>query len=313
MADEFESGFVVGQAAWHGLATVLEEPPATGAEAMVAAGCDWTVEKKQLVLPGEDGADAIDVPAFATVRSTDAKVLGVVGPGYKVLQNADAFGWFDPLIADGSLRFETGGSLFGGGRTFVQAKVGGLEADVVAGDTVTAMLLLSNSHDGSLAVDVRWTPTRVVCNNTLTAALAQADVPRMSLKHTKNVHETLERMRATVDTAKQAFGLSMEQFKFLASRNVKGLETTYIRRVMGKGDEDKFRYEQLIADLIGGGTGQDIGGVAGTWWAAFNGMTEWLDHKRGNDESRAEQKWYGVSARIRQQALDVALEMAEQA
>ena len=44
MAHYFESGFVVREKAWHGLAKVLDNAPATSAEAIRAAGLDWTVE-----------------------------------------------------------------------------------------------------------------------------------------------------------------------------------------------------------------------------------------------------------------------------
>jgi hypothetical protein len=42
MAHEFESGFVVGTQAWHGLATVLQAPPSIE-DGLKLAGLDWRV------------------------------------------------------------------------------------------------------------------------------------------------------------------------------------------------------------------------------------------------------------------------------
>jgi len=60
MAHEFESGFVVREQAWHGLATVLPENPSVD-EALRASGLDWDVEVRpmqttvQEAVMGNDG------------------------------------------------------------------------------------------------------------------------------------------------------------------------------------------------------------------------------------------------------------------
>lgn len=330
----FETGFVVQIPAWHGLAKVVQDPPATSREAMVLAGCDWQVETRPLfVLPdeailGEHNTEVVDpalptdsaasalrrsrrAPAYATVRVTDRRILGVVGEEYTVVQNEKAFSFFDPFLARKELAFESAGALWGGSRVFVQARVLGSEADVLPGDPVRPYLLLSNSHDGSLAVDVRFTPVRVVCHNTLSAALNDDEkAPRLSVRHTSGVEDALEAIQGVVEVTKRAFETSMEQYRFLASREVKGLETVYVRRLMGKADDEPFRSEAKVVELMHAGVGQDIAGVAGTWWGAFNGVAEWIDYRRGRDQSRREQAWYGVGAATRERALHLALEMA---
>src|SRR5262249_27318291 len=129
------------------------------------AGLDWEVELFPLFT-----ATGQQVTHKAVKRSTDGKVLGVVGPRWQPLQNKDAFNWFDPFLAAGQATLEAAGSLAGGTRVWVLAKLNRDPIVVVPGDEVTKYLLLSNGHDGSLAVRCGFTPIRVVCNNTLQMA-----------------------------------------------------------------------------------------------------------------------------------------------
>jgi phage/plasmid-like protein (TIGR03299 family) len=112
------SFFAVGETPWHGLGTRLEAPPTT-AEAIRLAGLDWEVLLKPLCV-AETGQE---VPARATVRQSDGKILGVVGPEYQPLQNREAFGFFDPFVTAGEATLETAGSLREGKRVFVLARI----------------------------------------------------------------------------------------------------------------------------------------------------------------------------------------------
>jgi len=80
------------------------------------------------------------------------------------------------------------------------------------------------------------------------------------------------------------------------------------------------RYEQLavngqVVDLLtanweGAGVGQELNG-GGTWWHAYNSLTEYLTHERGRTaESRQESLLFGTSARLNERALSLALELA---
>lgn len=93
MAHQIESMLYVGATPWHKLGTRLDAPP-TVADGIRAAGLDWTVRLDPL-----QTADGAAVDAFATRRDSDGKVLGVVGPQYRPLQNVDAFGFFDAFLA----------------------------------------------------------------------------------------------------------------------------------------------------------------------------------------------------------------------
>lgn len=311
MAHLIETMFYVGGTPWHKLGNPLLFPPPTGEDAMRAAGCDWRVRTEPLFL--KDGREA---PAKATVRETDGKVLGVVGERYVVLQNADAFKWFDPLLDEKLVEFHTGGSLIGGKRVWVLAKIQGGEADVAPGDPVLAYLLLSNSHDGTLAINVRFTPIRVVCHNTLSAALSDEQSPNLTIKHTKYSKETLAKVRGTVDVAKRCFTASIDQYRWLATRK-HGLNAVdlkkWVRQTFTGQQDDEYRHEDTVIRLVRFGKGNSTTAVRDTCWALYNGVTDFVDHERGREASRLEQAWFGEGRRLKERALAAVVELAKAA
>jgi len=65
------------------------------------------------------------------------------------------------------LRVNTG-SVKGGRQIAISAQfTDDVSIEVVPDDFVSMKLVLYNSHDGTLAVGIRFTPVRVVCANTL--------------------------------------------------------------------------------------------------------------------------------------------------
>jgi phage/plasmid-like protein (TIGR03299 family) len=156
-ADGRAAMFYTGEPPWHGLGTRLDNP-ATAAEAITAAGLDFTVELTRLTT-----IDGIPVPQrVAVVRSDTQDVLGVVSPAYVPVQNRQAFGFLDAIAAEGGIRYHTAGALRRGERVWLLGKLPG-EIRVKDSDDVTEKyLLLSNSHDGSSALRVYFTPVRVV-------------------------------------------------------------------------------------------------------------------------------------------------------
>src|SRR5262249_10534005 len=147
MAHLVETMAYVGRRPWHGLGVPLENPP-TIAEGIRAAGLAWEVSLQPLVTAG----GGRPVPAYATIRQSDGAILGGVGPQYQPLQNADAFQFFQPFLDAGQASLHTAGSLAGGKRVWVLVKLNRDPLTVAPGDEVEKYLLLSNSHDGTLAV-----------------------------------------------------------------------------------------------------------------------------------------------------------------
>ena len=154
-----------GETPWHGLGTKLDEP-ATAAEAIAAAGLDYEVGLKPVIT-----TDGIPVPQRkAVVRSDTDDVIGVVGNNYVPIQNRQCFGFLDAVVAEGRLLYHTAGALGQGERVWLLAKLPSEIRVKNSDDLVNKFLLLSNTHDGSSALRVFFTPIRVVCQNTLNLA-----------------------------------------------------------------------------------------------------------------------------------------------
>ncbi|GEM63857.1 hypothetical protein SF1_18390 [Sphingobacterium faecium NBRC 15299] len=196
------SFFSVKQKAWHGLGQIIDNYP-TSAEAIIQAGLDYEVVKSPLVTHGnglietanglEVGMKEIQVPNyFANVRTDNNCVLGIVGNDYHIIQNRDAFSFFDSIVGDKhGILYETAGALGNGERIFITAKLPDY-IRVGDGDDVTEKyIFLTTSHDGSGSITAAFTPVRIVCQNTLNAAIHNMqNVVR--IKHTANAKERLD-------------------------------------------------------------------------------------------------------------------------
>jgi len=335
MAHELEivngnaSMFYVGSKPWHGLGVQLDAPPSIE-EAIRCAGLDWKVNTHQLYANVQDSDGftiAVGTESKAVIRSTDNKVLGVVGADYTPVQNAEAFEFFQPAIEAGFCQLETAGSLRGGSRVWALARILDTTHDVVAGDPVNGYFLLSNSHDGSLAIRVGFTGIRVVCANTLTLAHHNSRSKLVQVRHTKNVSKGLEKLKEIVDWQRGQFASTVEQLRTLASYGVNE-ETlkAYVTEVFEPEiklrklteDSEKKSYAKLLAKVVplfegvgAGGQGNNLPGVRGTMWGAYNAVTGYLSHERGRDnDTRLDSLWFGLNQKTNQRALEVALRMA---
>lgn len=331
MAHEIENMMFVGQTPWHGLGKELSSPPSIE-EALVQGGLDWNVNTFPLyaniplgTTDAQGRAQFLKVPAGsnAIIRDSDNSVLGTVGKGYTPVQNKDAFNFFNEAIAAGFVNLETAGSLRGGRRVWMLANILNTEADVVAGDPVKAYFLISNSHDGTLAVRVGFTGVRVVCQNTLSLAHHNAKSKLIQVRHTKNVKAGLEKLKEIVDWQRGTFKATVEQFQALAQLgcNEQTLRT-YVSQVFEtelavRTDDEESQTESVdrlmekITPLFVTGRGNNMPGVAGTMWAAYNAITEYQTWERGREsDTRLDSLWFGQNAKTNQRAFDVAIRMA---
>lgn len=330
MAHEIESNFFVGETPWHGLGNRIEGRP-TSEEAIRAAGLDWEVQMRALRLA--DDPDAV-VKHRAVVRATDSRVLGVVGPNFKPLQNREAFGFFDAFVREGQAAYETAGALRDGQRIWILARLELAPSEVVRGDEVRKYVLLSNSHDGSLAVRVGFTPIRVVCANTLAMAHSADGSRLLRLRHTKTVAEGLDRVRDAMALADARFEATAELYRKLARKGfVEADLRRYVDVVFRPAKVDLRAKEEAAAEAAGAsaepeaekgdrilpkvlelfesGRGAQLKGVRGTAWAAYNAVTEYVSHQRGSDAARRlDQNWFGSGVGINQRAFEAALQMA---
>ncbi len=313
MAHEFESGFFVRQPAWHRLGVLLPESP-TIDDAVRLAGLDWRVYMAPLLT---DWCERVKTHR-AVVRESDGTVLGVVGNGYRPLQNDRAFEFFSPFVASGACRLEAAGALREGRRVWVLARVTAAEAEVVDGDPVRGYFLLSNAHDGSQAVRAQFTNIRVVCMNTLALADRRAELgveDCLRVRHTTGLESGLDLVQRATDMAHRTFAATVADYQRMVSRHlpVDGFRR-YVADVL-EVPEDCRRQGQMpkawdaILMAYHRGPGARLKGVFGTYWGGYNAVTDWVDHSRGvrGEDQRLDSAWFGAGVRVKQRAFELAL------
>ena len=312
---EVESLAYYGETPWHTLGKRLIVPPKTVEEAIIEGGLNWPVALAPLLADFE--GEYLDTDHYAVIRTTDKMRLGIVGSGYTPMQNHETFKFFQPVMDTGKVAIETVGSLRGGRRVFMLARVNNACADVVKGDEVRAFFLLSNSHDGTVRARLGFTETRVVCMNTLGAA-HKGDL--LSIRHTKNAVAAIKDVHDLINWTTREFEGSVQQMQALARKGVtpKTLRK-FVRDVFRKDveettvgedqEEQKFaRLEATVIPLFEQGRGNDLPGVRGTMWAAYNAVSEYLTWERGHSiHTRLDSLWFGDSAKLNQKAFKLAL------
>jgi phage/plasmid-like protein (TIGR03299 family) len=307
-----EQMMFVGATPWHGLGNKVDAD--IGVEdAIVAAGLDWEVGLKDL-----QTVDGVPVSHRATYRKTDGSILGVVGPRYTPLQNKDSFDWFQPFIDAGECGIHTAGSLHSGQKVWVLAQLNRDNSEIVPGDDVSKFILLSNSHDGTTAIRVGYTPIRVVCVNTLAMAHNNKNSQLIRIRHTRSSKNNLEQVRDIMDNINSQFEVTAEQFRFLASKNFNQADIRrYVKTMLGiEGTVDgdiKTRTRNIMDEILAlvEGPKQSATNVRGTWWAAYNGYNEYLNYNKGRTEdNRLDSLWFGANANDNIKALEKAMEFA---
>ena len=311
------SMFYTGAAPWHRLGTRLENP-ATAAEAIAAAGLDYEVVSLPMFAQG-DGPDAPCVPVpghVLNVRADTMTPLGVVSDKYRVINNRDCFGFLDAVVREGELKYHTAGALGKGERVWMLARLPEVIRVAGSDDVTEQYLLLSNSHDASSALRVVFTPVRVVCQNTLSAALSSASSKGVTVHHTGDLDRKVEEARKVLGLASRWFGAFGEGAELLAGHRPTELQLkSYFAALYPDpegGDPAKAKATRMtLFGLYEMGMGQDIPQIRGTTWAAYNAVTEYLDHHVGRDpQRRLESAWWGDGARAKARAYDLAVRLA---
>lgn len=167
---------------------------------------------------------------YATYRKDYGIPLGIVKERYTPVQNIEAFQFFDDAIGKNGAIWQTAGFFGMGERIFVSAKLP--NTIEVKGDPVDSYLVFTNSHDGSSGVKILFTPIRIICLNTLNAAIRNTD-NYVSFRHTRSVHES-------ISTAKEILGICN-----VISDNLKEAYTEMAKITI---KDDKF--QQLVGELI---------------------------------------------------------------
>lgn len=268
---------------------------------------DWRVEKRPVYL----GTGEVIPGQFATVRQDNGRALGIVGNRYQVIQNQNGLDLFDVAAQRGAIEYGNAGTFNGGAIVWMQAKLPG--SIDIAGDEVARYLLLANSHDGSGTLRILLTPIRVVCRNTLAAAL-RADAG-MTIRHTISADHKVRAAIAAVETAGRYYAEFTDAANALYRRRMTGMQMrAYAERVFPTPEgqaKASARLEGMrdrVIDLFDNGQGHFA--IRGTAWAAYNAVAEYTDHfrsTRGEESNRLESAWLGSGAAIKRRAFELAI------
>lgn len=323
------SFFSVQEKAWHGLGQIVKDYPTSG-EAIQYAGLDYEVAKSPLFTKGsgiienagdiEIGSTELEVPDyFANIRTDNNTVLGVVGKDYHIVQNREAFSFFDAIVGGSEgILYETAGALGNGERIFITAKLPDY-IRVGNGDDVTEKyIFLTTSHDGSGSITAAFTPIRIVCQNTLNASLgSMSNVVR--IRHTAGAKQRLDdahkvmglantlsiqlenifnhwaKVKVTDNDVKKLIQLALcpnkETFDLLKKGAEDEVSTLFKNTV-----EDAFVYA-MVSDS------QQMETTKGTLFGAYNAVTGYYQNVRKykNDQAKLQSIVMGGTAQLKTQ------------
>lgn len=317
-----------GEVPWHGLGTRVSED-LSPLEIMTVAGLDWQVEKRDVFYTDKDNNFARAAKKQALIRSSDNKYLDIVSDDWVPVQNIDAITFFDEYVKTGGMSMHTAGSLKDGKIIWALAKVND-SFDLFGGrDVVDSYLLLSNPHQFGKGVDVRFTPIRVVCNNTLSLSLEGKASLGISMNH-RNEFDA-ERVKEALNEAHKKMDDYKEMATFLGEkRYTQETVFEYFNRVFPKTSGEFSQdftetLKQWVADagsvktlsrnaalameIIDTQPGHEYG--EGSWWQAYNTVTYMTNHLVGrNADTRMQSAWFGTNKNRNVEALGMAIDYA---
>lgn len=315
MSHEVETMAYAGQVPWHGLGVAVSNDLAPR-QMMEKAGLDWSVEK--IPTYARVGDQEIPTGVEALVRSSDNKVLTQVGANWNPVQNEEAFDFFAEYCAAGDMEMHTAGSLKGGQMVWALAKIKE-SFDILGGDQVDSYLLFSNPHMYGKSIDVRFTPIRVVCNNTLTLSLGQQVANSCKLNHRSEFNP--EKVKEALGIAHEKFAKYKEMAEFLSTKKftveslINYYNEVFPRTYQGKKEvtvqdfKDLTTNGQAAYSFLETQPGAEFG--EGTWWQALNSVTYLTDHKMGRSaDTRLASAWFGSNQSRKEKAVNKAVEFA---
>ena len=315
MSHNVETMAYAGAVPWHGLGEKVSND-LTPMQMMQKAGVDWKVRKVPTVAM-YDG-EIIETGTEALIRESDNSVLApMVGQNWEPIQNDEAFNFFNEFCLAGDMEMHTAGSLQDGKYVWVLAKIKE-SFDVLGKDQVDNYMLFSNPHIYGKSANVRMTPVRVVCNNTLNMSMNMESVNEAVINH---------RRKFDADAVKQTMGLAHEKFEqyrdaanFLATKRytqdnlVTFLNTVFpaanTKRKVVTEVKDLSTTAKKTLEVMDTQPGAEL--FPGTFWNALNAVTYMTDHQLGRTaDARMKSAWFGLNQTRKLKAVNTALEMAE--
>jgi len=301
------------EAAWHGIGTVTEGTlPAR--EAFETAEALFNVEKRELLYPifvdnEQTTGEMQNSGSFGVVRTDTQQLLGVVSEQYEIVQN-DSLLRMAEFIRE-EVDMDCVIVLSHGKKVCFTATLRGAETDIVPGDTVKRRIVGYLGHDGKTGCGAMFTNIRVVCQNTLTAAMGDASA-RSSITHKNGANNNFDQLINSIDVARQDFVTECDLMREL-SRTHMGLQgfSEFVDEVYNIDDGQVFRKRDKLEAAFQRGFGYDYAPYS--VWNAVNAITQIETSTRNTTRAKGNAQFargtFGVGAQISKRAFKVAAEL----
>lgn len=310
-----EKVFVVGQPAWHGIGKVVKEA-VTAKEAIKLADLDYKVILKRMFHEGAGKVFFEHTDNKFIVREDTQNVLGIATEKYQIIQNVEAFNFFDVLVGEGQAIYHTAGALGKGERIWILAK---LPKDIIINkdDIVEQYLCLTASHDGKSSVKLYHTPVRVVCQNTLNMSMNDAK-KGISIKHSGDIKDKTKEARKILGISVNYYQQFESIVKIFEEKTLDVNATKqYFENVLDIEDDKEVSTRKTnkleeLHQLFEEGQGQKLGNKHSVW-KAYNAVTEYVDHYSSiknleeDQTNKLKNVWFGTGSKLKEKAYNEAL------
>lgn len=322
------SFYSVKQKAWHELGHIAEKYE-TGQQVLQNSGLDFTVEKRSNIHRLPSGNEIQSDTSFFSFRKDTEQILGdQLGADYTVIQNTEAFSFFDAIAGKDGVYYETAGALGKGEKIFITAKLPGY-IKIGSDDIIEKYVFLTTAHDGKGSIIAAFTPIRIVCNNTLNAALGNCS-NTVTIRHTagaidrlKEAHKVMGMVNTVTPLLEQVFNqwtrvkITDPEVKKLIQIAMAPNKEVLENLRLGKEDENSTAFKNICEDVFSYGImseTQQFETTKGTLFGAYNAVTGYFQNVRNYKDNDAKLKsiLYGGTGQLRsQKTFDLCSEFAK--
>ena len=313
MPANFTSGWLGNnEVAWHGLGTVTEGTlPAR--EAFEKADALFTVERRQLTYPklrpGALGWDNADAGVYGIIRTDSQQLLGVVSQQYEIVQN-DSLLRMAEFIRE-EVDMDCVIVLSHGAKVCFTATLRGAQTDIVPGDTVKRRIVGYLGHDGKTGCGAKFTNIRVVCQNTLTAALNDSGA-HSSIRHKNGANMHFDQLINSIDVARQDFVTECDLMREFSRFHFGGTDfDEFVDEVYKVEEGKRFSKREKLERAFRFGYGSEY--APRSLWSAVNAITQIETSTRNTTSAKGNAQFargtFGAGAQISKRAFAVARDL----
>ena len=210
MPANFTSGWLGnGERAWHGIGVVTDLAPCQREKRLkqqthysLSRSESFSTQRIRHLSVFRHYWKTAPAGVFGVVRTDTQALLGVVTKQYEIVQNDSLLRMAEFIREEADMDCVI--VLSDGAKVCFTATLRGAETDIVPGDTVKRRIVGYLGHDGKTGCGAKFTNIRVVCQNTLTAALNESGA-QSSITHKGTANANFDALINSIDVARQDF------------------------------------------------------------------------------------------------------------